>query len=421
MKSMRKISAFVVIALMFVFVNTASAESASTDKFQYYKEIQFQGEGLRSLEIDPEIYDSTSLASPDIRIFDSKDTEVQYHKYKRFPFEKAVETNISFDIINRSDDKGVIKATFVRDSSLETYDTVTVDISGSNFLLSPKLYGSGDGKDFYPIAAKGYIYSFDDKNKGSNKRVSFDEVDYKYIRAEFEVAAGKISSADIRNASYIRNFAYVPVEKEIISKIISLSTADKITSVIIDTGYSNLPVSNVIVNSEDKNFSRQVRVLSGKDIKDFTFISDGRISSFNIGNYRLEKKEIKIDSSCDRYIKLMIENQDSAALNIKGADVYYLPENIVFEAKSNERYKIYYGSRAYEAPVYDMAYIADKIDEKSLMKVQLGPAAKNPDYKKEDIPFTDRNNYFMTAAIVLIVVVLGFIVIKNIKGIGTRK
>lgn len=418
---MRRISIFIMIALMFVFADAAFADSASPDKFQYYKEIQFQGEGLMSLEIGPEIYDSTSSSAPDIRIFDSKDTEVQYHKYKRFPFEKSVETNIGFDIINRSEDGRVIEATFVRDSSLETYDTINVDISGSNFLLSPRLYGSGDGKDFHSIAAKGYIYSFDDENKGSNKSISFDKVDYKYIRAEFEVAAGKISSGDIRNASYIRNFEYVPVEKAIVSSIVSLSTDDKTTSVIIDSGYSNLPVSKVVINSEDKNFSRQVRVLSGKDMKDFTLVSDARISSFDIGNYQVEKKEIRIGSSCDRYIKLMIQNQDSAALRIKGIDVYYLPENIVFEARSNERYKIYYGSKAYKAPIYDMAYIADKIDEKSLIKAQLGPANKNPDYKKEDIPFTDRNNYFMTAAIVLIVVVLGFIVVKNIKGIGTHK
>ncbi|MCH3072699.1 hypothetical protein K3X19_14770, partial [Listeria monocytogenes] len=87
----------------------------------------------------PEIYTSTSSSAPDLRIFDSKNTEVQYHKYKRFPFEKAVETNIRFDIINRSDDKGVIKATFVRDSSSGAYDTITFDVSGNNFLLSPKL------------------------------------------------------------------------------------------------------------------------------------------------------------------------------------------------------------------------------------------------------------------------------------------
>lgn len=418
---MRKNSLGILTVLMFLFINTAFAQSASPDKFQYYKEIELQGEGLRSLEIDPEIYDAAAPSAPDIRIFDSKGAEVQYHKYKRFPFEKAVETNMRLDIINRSDDKGIIKATFVNNGSAGTYDALAVDVSGSNFLLSPKLYGSVDGREFSPISSKGYIYSFDDKNKGSNSRISFGRVDYKYIRAEFEVATGKVSVEDIKSASYIRNIAYVPLKKGIASKIVSLSTADKITTVIIDTGYSNLPVSNIAINSDDKNFSRQVQVLSGKDTKDFTSVSSGRISSFDIGNYQLEKKDMEISGSLGRYIKLMIQNGDSAALNIKGVDVYYLPENMVFEARSSERYRIYYGSKAYKAPEYDMAYIADKIDEKSLLKAQLGSANKNPDYKKEDIPFTERNNYFMTAAIVLIVAVLGFIVIKNIRSIEKSK
>ena len=40
---------------------------------------------------------------------------------------------------------------------------------------------------------------------------------------------------------------------------------------------------------------------------------------------------------------------------------------------------------------------------------------KNPDYKKADIPFTERNNRIITLSIVLIVAVLGFMVVKNLK------
>ncbi len=417
MISMRMLSSAIALAL--VLGNTVCADGTSPDKFQYYKELHTQGEGLRSFEIDPEIYAAATASASDIRIFSGENAEVQYHKYNKLSFDNVVESNISFEIINRYDDGGLVSATFVGDSSMEPYDAITIDISTNNFLLSPKLSGSKDGINFYPIASRGYIYSFEDRNKGSNNKITFDKVDYKYLKAEFEVAAGKVFSQDIKNASYVRDFVNKPVQKGISAKLVSLSTADKMTTAVIDTGYSNLPVSGISTICADKNFSRGVRVFTGNDMKDFSFVSEERISSFDIGDYKVEKKKIEVGSICGRYIKLIIDNQDSEALSIQGAEVFYLPDNIVFEAESDQSYRVYYGSKAYEAPVYDMSYIADKIDKEKLVKAQLGPAVINPDYKKEDIPFTDRNNYFMTAAIILIVMALGFVIIKNLKSTVT--
>lgn len=419
MKMVSRINKSILMALMLVSVNIVYADNASPEKFKFYKEIQFHGEGLRTMEIDPEIYGAVNASGSDIRIFNSKGAEIQYYKYNRFPLEKWVETNVNFDIINRSDDNRIIKATFVRDSSKETFDKVTIDIAGSNFLLSPKLYGSVDGHSFNPIATKGYIYRFEDSSRGSNNCISFDKADYRYIRAELEIVTGKVSSGDIKAAFYLRSHENVPLEKKIVPEIVSQKNVDKTTSVIIDTGYTNLPVSKIEVGSEDKNFSRQVEVLTGKDMKSFSVVTDAQISSFDIGDYKVDKKEIELGSSCDRFIKLIIHNQDSEELRIEGIDIYYLPESIVFEAKMDEDYRLFYGSSAYaDSPVYDIAYIADKINEISLEKAQLGPVQGNPDYKKADIPFTDRNNYFLTAAIILTVIVLGFVVIKNIKGIA---
>lgn len=405
-----------IIILLLGQSNEIFATSITSDKFEYYKEIYSEKEGLSSIELDPEVYGFTAYSTPDMRIFDSDGVEVQYHKYSDFSLED--EEILDFSIINRSDDEGVIKITFVKEPTIDIYNKITVDIRGENFLLSPMLYGSQNGTDFSPISSKGYIYNFVDENKGSNDTISFGEVNYKYLRAEFETVMGNVSSGDIIKGSYIRNLHYIPdipEKKQIESDIVSTTNIDKTTEIIIDVKYSHMPISNIVFHTNNENYYRDVQVQMSDNMKEFNVITNDKISSFDIEDYKVEDNEIKMGHSCLRYIKLIINNYDNAPLNISEVNIFYQPDTLVFEASPDKTYKLYYGSNNCDAPIYDISYIADRINEKTTQTVQLGQGNKNPDYKKQDIPLTERNNNIITISIVLVVVVLGYVIIKNIK------
>jgi len=406
-------SSIITIVLLLVGGQNIFAKSIGPDQFEYYKEIQHKGKGLRFIAIDPEIYDRTNNSASDIRIFDSEGTEVQYHKYRGFSEEENVYSE--FDIINRSDSNGMIQATFVRDSSLEVYNSLRIEVYGENYLLSPQMYGSQNGIDFYPIQSRGYIYSFDDGNRGSNQVITFDKVNYKYINAEFEIVMGYVSSEDILSGAYIETLSYMPIEKPIEPEVVSISHIHKTTEILLDMKYKNLPISNIVVNANNENYNREVKVFTSDDMKDFEFITSAHISSFDIENYKVENKEIVIQEPCFRYIKLVIINEDNEPLDIQHIESFYQPDILIFESNADKDYRLYYGNRAVKAPVYDIAYIADKINKKALKESKLGPMIKNPDYKQQDIPFTERNNHIITLSIALMVVVLGFIVVKNLK------
>lgn len=413
MKQKKVFSCIVIFSFLFIGGQNLFAKSISPNQFEYYKEIQHEGEGLRFIEIDPEIYGGTAHATSDIRIFDPEGVEVQYHKYSGFSQEKKVSSE--FDIINRSDNMESIKTTFVRGTSLDVYNRIRVEISRENYLLYPKLFGSQNGIDFSPIQSKGYLYSFDDENKGSNHVIVFDEVNYNYINVEFEIVMGNVSSEDIIGASYIKHISYIPMEKPIEAEVVSRSNIDKTTEIILDMKYTNLPISNIVVHVNNENYYREIQVLSSDDMKNFELITTDRILSFDIENYKVENKEIRIHQPCSRYIKLILNNEDNAPLDIQNIESFYQPDTLIFEAKADKVYRLYYGNRASEAPIYDISYIADKINKKDLQESQLGQMNKNQDYKKQDIPFTERNNHIITISIVLIVGVLGFVVVKNIK------
>jgi hypothetical protein len=394
--------------------NIIFAKNLTKDLFEYYKEIKSEGEGLKAIEIDTEIYGFTKKFTEDMRIFDSDGLEVPYHKYSNFSVDE-VEKIFDFNIINLSDDEEIISATFVKDDSLDIYNKITLDIWEDNFLLYPKLYGSQDGIYFSPISSKGYIYSFNDDNRGINNTILFGEVDYKYLKVDFEKVMGNLSSKDIARAKYTMHLPYIPVQKQIKSEIISLSNEDKITEIVVDLKYNNLPLSKILIGTNNENYYRKVQILTSDNNKDYRHLTEGKISLFNIEQYKVEQNELIINDISSRYIKIKIYNQDNAALNISEIEAYYQPERIIFEGKANKSYRLYYGSKACDAPIYDISYFADKINEKAIPKSELGEMIKNPDYKKADIPFTERNNRIITLSIVLIVAVLGFMVVKNLK------
>ncbi|NLK21038.1 MAG: hypothetical protein GX308_02865 [Epulopiscium sp.] len=395
-------------------INDGFAQDITPNKFQYFKKIPQMGKGLSSIKLDAQVYDSAGHLVPDIRIFDQDGVEVPYHKYNGFSKEN-VET-IDFRILNLSEDQEILRADFIRESSLvETYDQITIDIASRNFLLSPNLYGSTDGRDFFPIHTKGYIYSFDDINKGHNNIIAFDEVNYNYLRAEFEIAMGRVSPKDISKVSYTKNLPYIPMEKQIESDIVSLTQIEKTTEIVLDMHYTNLPLSAITINADGKNYYRVVKILTGDEIKKMNLIAEDVISSFDIGDYKVDNNKIKIDTTCQRYVKLIINNEDNASLKIGGIDFFYLPDTLVFETELDKTYSLYYGSKAYRAPIYDISYIAAHIDEKTLQESQLGQENINQNYKKQDIPFTERNPYITTISIALAVGVLGLIVAKNLR------
>jgi hypothetical protein len=133
-----------------------------------------------------------------------------------------------------------------------------------------------------------------------------------------------------------------------------------------------------------------------------------------------ESLEVDLRGAKYRYIRLGISNGDDPPLRDPGiAAIHACVHYVAFQPKTGASYSLYVGNPASRAPEYDIVHYADRLRAESVTKAALGRIAMNPDYGRanEPVPWSERHKITLWAALLAIVVVLGSLVIRQLKSL----
>jgi hypothetical protein len=148
-----------------------------------------------------------------------------------------------------------------------------------------------------------------------------------------------------------------------------------------------------------------------------------RIKSGIVYRYNKENKNniIDLSGSTNRYLKLIIYNQDDPPLKIEDMSIKREQQFIFFPAKRGERYYLFYGNPYAKRPIYEFEQLHNfTAPEKSIM-LPLGKEDFNKDFSRIKVEIKGNEIVLMWPVVAFVVIALGFLIVESLKKINEKR
>ncbi|MEG6522216.1 DUF3999 family protein [Desulfotomaculum sp. 1211_IL3151] len=383
--------------------------------WQYKKNFRAEKEGMHVIQLDTDILAHTKSGFEDLRVIDARGKELSYQLL--LPTSETYYSQESTDGVNSG--AGTLN-NVIRENQ---YSSITFDLhqptpnnmiwlsldTDQDYLRQIKVEGSSDNRN-WNLIHKDKIYSVGKELE--NNKIIYPTADYRLIRVTVDAAEQKALS--ITEAK----IGYTPVEEKDFSvlpgKISKIEQSEKDTVLIIDLGVKGYFVDHLTLEVSGRNYSRVLETLHSNDGDTWSSLSNGRIYHYQWSDYAALENNLPLRQACARYIKLIIHNQDSPPLDIKEVTLWGEVPKILVDLPVGIN-NLWYGNPESEAPKYDVAQFSHLVQQKDLPLLQPSSEAVNPDFVPIEKPWTERNRWLLNGVIAGAAVVLGFILIRNMK------
>lgn len=408
----------IIIFTFFLWPSLAVADFSLT-KWPYYKEINVATSGLTRFTIDEQMFLRTERDLRDIRIVNSKNLETPFKlllgktqsevkKYWPRMINNSYTPNQHTSVIL---DFGVNPATVNR---------LTIQTNNENFQRNVNVYGSNDKVNWAVLTDSAYIYDYTDRRgnvKSQNTSVNFGNSIFRYLR--IEVADQDNTPVKI-NTVYGQE--YIPARTKEMKRPVKFSVKATInsTEIYLDQETSGMPTNKLELATADTNFNRGVSIYSSYNNQNWHQIGSGNIFRYQTAKFRGEKLLLEFKETDERYLRVVINNQDNQALNITGANTYATFREVVFTAEANEDYQVYYGNSDARFPRYDLDTYFQYLDLNSIVDATLSVEQNNPSFTRPapvtpTTPWSETTPYLITIALIISAFVLLVLVYRFFK------
>jgi hypothetical protein len=350
-KPMRKI--------LFILLSTMTL-SLSGQNFSYRAMVDSVGEsGYHRILLSPEITSKLNAQFFDIRLYDSKKTEIPYvlHKEQR---RNEQDLFVEYPVLEKRHFRNPDYSRLViHNPDKNKINNIVLRIKNADVRKRLKLNASNDRKNWYVLKDNYYYNSIVNNESTSEIRVlDFPLSDYEYYELLIEdyfdnpiniLQAGYYNRV-VENGKYTKldNIKYLTKEihKETIIAIPTNGNYIDEISFDIDSPKYYLRESEVYVPYAGTG--RNKAVSSQKTISTFNLISNSR-------------NTILLDNLKEDTLYIRIKNNDDAPLKIRNIHFYQLNKYLTAELNSGQRYDLLYSDTNATKPNYDLKYFADSI------------------------------------------------------------
>lgn len=401
----------ILVAALFI---SGAGPSLDSSPYRYLAHIEVTVPGYVFFNIPPGVYDKANPNLSDLRVSTGGTIEIPYVIWSnsRTSERKKIETLIlNTSYIPQSYTTFTLD---VGDTGIRT-NSITITTRSTDFVRRIAIEGSPDNRKFAMLKENDYIFDLTSDHNIKNLTILYPTTDYRYLKVTLW-DDGEEPLVEVGGDIYL--IEDVKGESEIIPgtiRIVEAKTPKPVTEVTVDLSYKNIPTSTIALLVSDTNFKRDVTLLSANvdKPKDYRELFTTSIYSIKTSRFARSNTTIDYPGTQARYLKIIIENENNTPLTISGVTVSGVPRKITFSADPEAKYMLYFGNPRIESPLYDIAQVFSYIDRNSFLPVSLGPIIENPDYKPgSDLPMTERHPWIIWAAIALMILMLGGIIIR---------
>jgi len=413
------ISSIFVFLILLLNINFLRADFF-LNQWPYYKNIYIDKSNLYNniieIKIDSEIYEKAHTDLKDLRIVTDNEHELPYSIQVKSG--SINETYLKNEILENSFSQNQFNRVLLDlGKSAPIHNQVNVIILSENFKRKVSIESSNDKNQWKKIGS-GEISDF------TSPEFSFRNTAIKYIDSKSQFL--RITINDDSKRELLIKDVEVLFSKEIIaeetawdilnSKVINNQSLS-LTTLSLDLGFEGIPTSKALINIDSENFYRFVDVRASKDKRNWEKIVNNQpIFSFSDGESLILDNIIEYPEIENRYIEIVIYNEDDLPLNIIGYNITGTDRSLIFEADLDNLYSVYYGNLNGKKVSYDIKYFLERIDTSNSYQAKLGIEQKNT-FFLDKVSFFDKYSWIMPAILAFAVIIMGVRVISTIRKI----
>jgi len=426
--------------------------------YPYAQKLELQTNSTPSVQfgsftINEDLFSKLNPASSNLRIIDHAGTETPFLlrtkkgerklteerkvPFKKISFKKLPDNQI--EIIIQNEDHRRVKPPL---QSLVFANGIR------NFEKSVSVYSSDNQQEWKLIAERKPIFDYSKYIDIRNNRITFKPVRTKFFkiiisnitekhespftRLTHETRAGKQFSA-VESSSFTRkdfkiNEIYVyekivrivkgKTQKQAYSLSNFLCTTDQ-KKTFISFSTASTPITTIDLSTATPYYYRSYSIETSPDQETWRSIHSGIIASINTEPESRNQGTIKLPRPIRAaHYRITIRNNDSPPLDISGAELEGVTQEIIFYCDQQKNYSIIYGAEDAKTPVYDIAQVLTKTESDATAAYKTEAQSANPSYgnQVQKKSFLSRRA-IMTIAVLLMIAVLGWLIFKTAKSI----
>lgn len=399
--------------------------------WQYYKDISINNGptkgDLIKIILDQEIFNVAQKDLSDLRIVDKEGNDMPFKlivESGTFSQENIYPVKILNNSYSTEGGYNIFIVDFGQDGFLNS--SLNILTSSENFKRVVEILGSNDTSSWNVLKKDGYIYDYTDKIgnfKAQNTTVNYPENAYRYIQVKI-FTSGEAPLAI--NGAQISKITRKEKRETIISPAYTTkeNVTKKITEIVIDLDKKGWPTSNLLINSLDENFNREVAIYQSSDKVNWQSVGQGYIFNYNTPKFVGANLDIKYRETDKQYLKIEIFNGDNKPISIDNISVKTILRSIVFQYGADVTsgsYRLYYGNSKADFPQYDLDKFFSYLDTGKYFSSSLSDEQLNSFYQEEIPPLSERIPYLIPGILTLAILMMGLIVFKFVKKVNTDK
>lgn len=455
---MTKTTTLLTATVLTLFAFTASAEIKS-ELYPFAKELTRTETAALSprfgtFEITEDIYQVLNREQSNLRIIDSNGIETPFlirtktgerpvDEYKSIPFKK-----LSFNKLPDNQIEIEMEKDSGKDYHNRKVSCINISSSMQNFEKNVTIWSSGNRTDWTLLAGNRPIFDYSKFIDIRNSRVSFPPTDTNYFRIRISNISEKQESPFTHLSSTIKSGAEIsatqsssftradfrideitfyekttrtvkdePVRQ--IYKASDFSVNEKKQETLITFSTEKAPITKINLLISTPFFHRRFTAETSDDGKTWRTVHTGVISCASTDSDTADNRSITLPCATRAtQWRITINNNDSPPLGITGLEVEGETREVIFYCDKSGIYRTIYGAEASTRPVYDIVQVLPQAEKNGFVSYSAGIQQNNPDYraKPHSLFFLSRHT-IMTIAVILMIVVLGWLIARTVKNI----
>jgi hypothetical protein len=372
--------------------------------------------------LDPTIFAGASQGLADLRLYGNS-VEVPYVVHSASAPAMAPQ---SIAPLNLGQRKG--KTVFDAEMAAAEYSDLRLSVTGQNFLATVLVSGSQTETGPQTRIGSYTIFDFAGQKLGRSTVLHLPKSNFRVLH--FEVA-GPLSPGQIEGLSAAPAPPSEPKYLDVASAVHFVQKGRE--SIAEFTVPAHVPVERIVFVPpvEPVNFSRDVTV----EVVEVASQKDGTpqnppSSASSYGNllrlhrvqdgHRIDEENLvayppqRFFDAPEKWT-ITVVNGDDAPIRFGSVRLEMLQRELCFEATPRTGYVLYYGDAVLRSPRYD--YARWFAPQAGAAVAVLGPEATNEGYQQrpDPRPFTERHPALLWLALIVVVLLLGFIALRSAK------
>jgi hypothetical protein len=405
--------------LIFLFITITTKADFSRSDWEYKKRILISDfEGISKVKVDAKVYNHSNYDLSDLRIVTDEGDEIPY---KIEPL-KSKEETVCFE-------PNLYNLSNVPDEYTEFYldmgeehqmvNKLHIVTQSRNFRRKVEIWGSDNGINWLKIRDDANIFGFYTEDYSTSlTEFNFPDTKRRYLKIVIW-NRGEKPLEIARCWVYYEKIIEAPLDAIPFKTISRIEDYDKKrTEIILDVVYKNIPKKELELKFASSGYHRSVWLFGSDNAEDWQRLNSTVIYMYNKKN---RNNFISLSDARERYLKLLIYNQDDPPLKIEGMSIKGNQQFIYFPANKDKVYYLFYGNPDARRPVYEFERLLSFMESEKSILSDLGIEQINENFSRIKELIKENEIVFMWPMVAFVVIALGFLIVKSLKSIKRKR